>query len=176
MACGGGDDSRDEASTTTSTTAASTTTTTVAPTTTTTLPPPTVDSLLAALTAAGLPIGATITYTAETDTNDLLGRPGMYTGKVAWIDNRVADECLELGVPDFDCGGTAEVFANDDDRDERYRYLGGFADQSFAGGYYMWRLPGMVVRVGYELTPAVAGEYAAVLEQLAPGEVEQFAP
>lgn len=78
--------------------------------------------------------------------------------------------------PDFDCGGTAEFFADDGDRDERYEYLGSFADESLIGGYYMWRTPGIVARVGYGLTPEQAREYADALEQLFPGEVEQYAP
>ena len=146
------------------------------PTTTADLPaqvPMTADAFLAALTAAGLPVGPTVTYTEETDPNDNLGRPGQYTAKVAWVDSRV--DCPG-GEPDTTCGGTAEFFTEDDDRDKRYDYLGGFADSPPIGGYYMWRMPGAVVRVGYELTPTQAEEYAAALEAMAPGEVEQFEP
>lgn len=172
--CGGdGGNSADSTTTTASRSTATVPTTTTTEATTTTVAPPTASSLVQALGAAGLPIGTSVIYAAETDPNSNLGRPGQYTGKVAWIDTRV--DC-PLGEPDFTCGGTAEEFANAGDRDQRYEYLGGFADQPPIGGFYMWRLPNMVVRVGYALTPAEAAEYGAALDQLAPDAVEQFEP
>src|SRR6266480_581810 len=44
------------------------------------------DQILQGLKAKGLPIGAVTTYTAASDPNHLLGRPGQYTDKVSFKD------------------------------------------------------------------------------------------
>lgn len=173
VACGGDDDDGAEAASETTTASASDATTTT--TTTTTTEPEaedlTIDAFLAALADAGLPVGQSTVWDEATDPNELLGRPGQYVAKATWTDTRV--ECFS-DPPGVDCGGDIEIFENTDDRDERYEYLAGFADQAPIGGYYQWRLANAVIRVGFELTPSQAEEYAAVFEQLAPGEVEQL--
>lgn len=131
----------------------------------------TIDAFLAALTDAGLPVGESTVYDDTTDPNELLGRPGQYVAKASWIDTRI--ECLGED-PGVECGGDIELFDNTDDRDDRYEYLAGFAEEAMLGGYYQWKLPNAVIRIGFELTPSQAEEYAAVFEQLAPGEVEQL--
>lgn len=131
----------------------------------------TAEAFLGALEEAGLPIGQSTIWDEATDPNELLGRPGQYVEKATWTDTRI--ECFS-DAPGVDCGGDIEIFEDPDDRDERYEYLSGFADESLLGGYYQWRLPNAVVRIGFELTPSQAEEYAAVFEDLAPGEVEQL--
>lgn len=46
----------------------------------------TAEEISAALKAKGLLIGTVVVYTAETDTNKLLGRPNQYTSKVNFAD------------------------------------------------------------------------------------------
>lgn len=168
VACGGNDDDDGaEADTQTTTASESDATTTTEPE----AEDLTIDAFLATLTDAGLPVGQSTVWDETTDPNELLGRPGQYVAKATWTDTRV--ECFS-DPPGVDCGGDIEIFENPDDRDERYEYLAGFADQAPIGGYYQWRLPNAVIRVGFELTPSQAEEYAAVFEQLAPGEVEQL--
>jgi len=62
------------------------------------------DDVFAALKSAGLPIGAVRSYTASTDPNELLGRPGQYTGKANFRDRRLPP------TKDFDTssGGSVE--------------------------------------------------------------------
>lgn len=66
--------------------------------TTTTTAPPSPESLVAEFTAAGLPISTSVVFTAETDPNDNLARPGQYTGKVSWVDERLRDDCLAVAA------------------------------------------------------------------------------
>lgn len=169
VACGGNDDDGAEASSETKTTSEP------SDTDDTTAEPEaedlTIDTFLAALTDAGLPVGESTIWDEDTDPNELLGRPGQYVAKASWTDTRV--ECFS-DPPGVDCGGDVELFENTDDRDERYEYLANFADEAMLGGYYQWKLPNAVVRIGFELTPSQAEEYAAVFEQLAPGEVDQL--
>lgn len=130
----------------------------------------TAEQFIGALRADELPIGETIVYTAETDPNESLGRPGNYIGKAGWTDTRLAD-CTE---PGWDCGGDVELFDDDDDLNDRYDYLGGFASEPMIGGFYMWKVPGAVIRVGFALTPDQAETYRVVLEGLYPDEVTTF--
>src|SRR5665647_137930 len=52
--------------------------------------------VLDGLKSAGLPIGNAVEYTAETDTNKLLGRPGQYTGKANFEDTRIDEDTQSL--------------------------------------------------------------------------------
>lgn len=134
------------------------------------------ESFVDLLAAEGLPVQGHVVFSEETDPNELLGRPGQYIGKVAWIDERLADDCFDPERPDADCGGTAEFFGDPDALEARFDYLGEFAGESFLGGFWMWRAGNAVVRVGYGLTPAQAEEFEAILESLAPGQVEMHEP
>src|SRR5256885_634879 len=66
------------------------------------------------LKAAGLPMANIVIYTAETDTNHLLGRPGQYTGKANWNDTRDPDTTDTYSV---------ELFATTDDLSRREQYV-----------------------------------------------------
>ncbi|MDQ2651391.1 MAG: hypothetical protein M3Z03_17780 [Actinomycetota bacterium] len=140
--------------------------------TTSTTTPLTIDGVLSRLTAAGIPVSGAVFYDESTDGNKLLGRPGQYVGKVSWIHGTI--ECFEPESPGVDCGGSIEIFENDEDRDRRFEYLGGFAEESPIGGYYMWKIPRMVVRVGFEVPPSEAQAYAVALEGAAPGQVMEY--
>jgi len=50
--------------------------------------PMTGDIIATALKASGMPITEIVIYTAESDPNKLLGRPGQYVAKVSWRDQR----------------------------------------------------------------------------------------
>ena len=47
--------------------------------------------VMTALRSAGLPIGLVRYYTASSDPNKLLGRPGQYTGKANFRDKRIRE-------------------------------------------------------------------------------------
>src|SRR5450759_3849318 len=70
----------------------------------------TAQQVLAALKAHGAPVTLTVVYTAASDPNHLLGRPGEYTSKADFADSRVAGQ--ETGVT---AGGSVEVFTGQAD-------------------------------------------------------------
>lgn len=67
------------------------------------------ENVLLALQASGLPIGAYVAYTAETDANKLLGRLGQYLGKANFVITSIAPESTDYAITD---GGSIEVFKN----------------------------------------------------------------
>lgn len=175
-------------STTTQAGTTDTTTTTSSPTSSTTVPPTTAttttdgngggsvdpEELIASLKDAGIPIGESIIYDETNDPNKNLGRPGKYVAKGAWMDTRI--DCPGEKKPGFPCGGDVEVFDDSAALDTRFEYLANFATAPVIGGYYMWKIPGAIVRVGYDLAATQSEEYANVLEGIAPGKVEQYKP
>lgn len=146
---------------------------TTQPTTTINTPPVDAGALIAALASEGIPMGDTIVYTAEADPNELLGRPGNYIAKGGWDDLRATD-CTSADIG-WECGGDVELFDGPDALASRFDYLSTFATESLFGGYYMWRTPTAIVRVGYALTPDEAATYDTALGTLF-GDVDQYAP
>ena len=118
-------------------------------------------------------MGETIVYSAESDPNELLGRPGNYVAKGGWDDLRATD-CNSEDIG-WECGGDVELFDGPDALTSRFDYLSTFATESPIGGYYMWRTPTAIVRVGYALTPDEAAAYDTALRTLF-GDVEQYSP
>ena len=142
---------------TTSVHASSTTPTSTTPTTTAPAPaPPNASAITARLQAAGLPMpkGVDI-YTAATDPNNLLGRPGEYTSKTEWVDSRYAlDPDAEVSV---------EVFPDAKLAAKRAAYV-----QSFMGGIlgteYDYQAGPVLLRVSGKLTPVQAAQYGAAID------------
>src|SRR5262245_16523811 len=75
--------------------------------------------VLKSLKRAGLPIDGYVNYTAESDDNHLLGRPGQYVNKVNFHDRRLE----KSGEFDIDGGGSIETFDYSDDAQKRYAYV-----------------------------------------------------
>ena len=119
--------------------------------------PLTVTGAIKAFQAAGLPIDELTEYTAETDDNQLLGRPGQYTGKVNWADGRHADA---------GASNTVEAFANDADLQTRKAYI----EQVTAGSpmllQYITAHRNLLLRLDKSVTPAEAAEYEKALKSL----------
>lgn len=115
------------------------------------------DSLAAALGASGLPVVAVQVWTAETDVNKLLGRPGQYTGKVSWTDSR-------LTAP---AGGTVEVFSDAPAMDAWFTYTDTLSKNPLLSQYiYRNDARLLIMRLSHELTPDQAAEYRAWLSAL----------
>lgn len=115
------------------------------------------------LQAAGLPIGEVIVYTAETDPNDLLGRPNGYLSKAAFTDTRITDTA---GVAEGDValGGGVEVFADEADAQQRMDYIQSVLDEmGMLGTEYDFVAGPVLLRLSQELTPEQAEEYEQVL-------------
>lgn len=129
---------------------------TVAPT-----PTPKFDDQAVAAAVKASPFGITDVkiFTADTDTNKLLGRPGQYTGKVSWNDPRVTSKSYE---------STIELFADKASMDARFTYLDGIIKSSPLFLQYMYRNDSRlaILRVPTDLTPTQAQAYADWLAQL----------
>lgn len=130
----------------------------------------TAEDYLKALEEAGCGITEIYTWTEETDSNGLLGRPGQYTSKADFMDENIdpankVDPVEEYGLP----GGTVEVFENEKDCDARYEYLEGFNDPSMgimALNQYMYKNGNVILRVSYDLTPTQAEAYETAFNEL----------
>lgn len=117
------------------------------------------------LRVSGLPIGEMVVYTASTDPNELLGRPGGYLSKVNFRDTRLGDSSPEFDISE---GGSVEVFEDEAGAQRRKEYIDtvsqGFApliEYSFVKGP-------VLLRLSKSLLPEQAGEYEDRLTELLP--------
>jgi hypothetical protein len=107
----------------------------------------------AAVKASSFAITDVVIYTADTDTNKLLGRPGQYIGKVSWNDPRVTSKSYET---------TIELFADKASMDARFTYVDAIIKSSPLFLQYMYRNDGRlaILRIPKDLTPTQAQTYA----------------
>ena len=106
------------------------------------------------LKEVSLAIGETIVYTAETDSNNLLGRPNQYTSKVNF-----ADTTLEQFESDDPQGGSVEVFNNGADAKKRKEYIDSIGKESPMFIEYSYINGGTLLRLNKALTPEQAKKY-----------------
>ena len=126
--------------------------------------PATAEAIVAALKAAGLPITGVQVYTAESDPNALLGRPGQYTGKANFTVDGIPEERRRTDRPfDIVNGGAVEVFSTVADLESRKTYLDAF--RSLAPEYTIPHGT-VLLRLSYALTPDQAATYEAALKAL----------
>jgi hypothetical protein len=90
-----------------------------------------------------------VAYTAATDENHLLGRPGQYTSKVNW--GNYGDSSAALSYP---VGGSIETFANTTDMHARLSYLQAFKPP--VGDGYDYTSGTSILRLSTDYTPAQA--------------------
>ncbi|MEU8033481.1 hypothetical protein AB0C13_33465 [Streptomyces sp. NPDC049099] len=110
------------------------------------------------------------TVTAASDPNHLLGRPGQYTSKVTFTDNRIkaADvEGTEKG--DVERGGAVEVFGSSADAATRAKYVEAVTKSMPALAEYDYVHGTVLVRVSHYLTPKQAAEYKTAVDGLSQG-------
>ena len=121
--------------------------------------PMTGDAFAGGLAKSGIVTTDVIVYTADTDPNKLLGRPGQYVGKVNWTDARVPTQKQQA---------TVEIFADDASMQARFAYLDGILKSSPLFLQYMYRNDArrLIVRVPKELTPPQASDYETWLKTL----------
>jgi hypothetical protein len=127
--------------------------------------PPTARQLVLGLRSAGLPVGKMRVYTAATDGNHLLGRPGAYTGKVSFRDTRIHDGGGGYAVSS---GGSLEIYASSADATRRAAYVSAiFSSSSPAVPTEHDVVRGRVfLRLSHVLTPAQVRAYVAALRRL----------
>jgi len=124
----------------------------------------TAEEISTALKAKGLPIGTVIVYTAETDTNKLLGRPNQYVSKVKFTDTSLKQSdanSLEDGA------GSVEFFTNAGDVKARKDYIDNigkkmgplFIEYSYING-------DALLRINKVFTPDQAAQYEKVFKEL----------
>ena len=124
---------------------------------------PTADDVIAAFDEAGLPVGRTTVFTEDTDPNERLGRPGQYTSKVNFHDERLEIEVNDDFQVSGDSGGAVEVFDSEGDAEEWLEFV---ESVNTIGRTYNYREGKIVMRLSFSLTPEQAEEYAAVLDDL----------
>lgn len=125
---------------------------TTAATTTTTTPAPTIETVLAALAPAGAtnPLPAT----AENDENDMLGRPGGYTARVAF---ELPGGDLSAKVGAIERGGGFEIWPDAAGAKKRLDYIEGILSSApILGTEYDYLAGTVLVRVTGKVTPANA--------------------
>ena len=141
-----------------------TTASTLATTTTEGTAQPDAAGVVAKLKAAGLPIGGVIIYTAATDVNHMLGRPGGYLSKAAFVDSRVDASQASTEAGDVSRGGGVEVFDNAADAQARETYIQSLIKaMPMLGTEYTYVIGSALVRLSGILTPDQAATYKATL-------------
>jgi len=116
------------------------------------------------LANAGLPATLSVTFDESSDPNKLLGRPGGYTSKTAFTDDRVKAPGAKKG--DLTLGGSVEVFASEDEAEKRAEYVKTIAASSPMFAEYTYLRGTVVLRVSKELTPTDAAAYEAALSKI----------
>jgi hypothetical protein len=117
-------------------------------------------TVLRSLKGAGLPIGAYVNYTAGTDENHLLGRPGQYVSKVNFRDTRLKKPATAF---DIDGRGSIETFGSEGDAKTRYGYVHTISSGSPLFAEYEYRDGTVLLRLSHYLTPNQAAEYKRAL-------------
>lgn len=125
-------------------------------------PPPDPAAVIAALKAGGIPIGESIVYTADTDPNKLLGRPGQYVGKASFNDTRLP------ASPTWDIqgGGSIETFRRTTDLHTRTRYIETITQSSPLFAEYDYSHGLILLRVSHDLDPTQAEAYRTALDSI----------
>lgn len=116
-------------------------------------------TLIAAFKNAGIPIGTVVIYTASSDRNHLLGRPGQYVAKANWSDRRHASDGTDLG--------TVEIFSSKSDLSDREGYIKLIEKGNPMLEQYIHASGFVLMRLDYALTPTQAAQYARVLARVA---------
>lgn len=122
------------------------------------------EQVVKALTGSVASAKPATVYTAESDPNKLLGRPGGYVSKADLTDDRAKPKLEEDAVQQ---GGSVEIFEDPSEAEDRAKYI---ADTLKAakifGTEYHYVNGGILLRVSGALTPDQAAEYEAALKKL----------
>jgi hypothetical protein len=119
------------------------------------------NDVIEAFKKAGLPIGAILVFTDETDPNKLLNRPNSYIEKADWADARVKQT-----DPKYPIGGTIEIFKSDEDLQKRKNYIENGPAGAFGNNEYMYIHKNGLIRLRKDLTPAQAKDYEQALNSV----------
>lgn len=106
------------------------------------------------LKTSGQPIGVVVNYTADTDPNELLGRPNQYTSKTNF-----ADTTLEQSDSNDPIGGSVEVFESKSDAEKRKKYIDSIGKEMPQVVEYSYINGTALLRLDKSLTPEQAKKY-----------------
>lgn len=120
-------------------------------------------SFLAAMKQAGLPIAETVIYTADTDPNKLLGRPGQYLAKANWHDSRLPAPSAP-DDPQVSDGGGVEIYADNAGAQARADYIQGLGKKMPMLAEYDYVKGPLIMRLSKSLTPAQSADYKKMLD------------
>lgn len=124
-------------------------------------------SLVKAITQQGLPVTLTVTYTADTDPNKLLGRPNGYTSKASFTDQRIDASKVAGGKEgDVGLGGSVEVFEDSGQAEQRADYIQEIGKKLPLLGEYDYVAGPVLLRVSKELTPQQAEAFETALNKI----------
>jgi hypothetical protein len=129
-------------------------------------PPLTAEQVTLQLTKQVPTSTLTNVYTADTDPNKLLGRPGGYLSKTAFTDSRVQPSLLGTNANSLGHGGSVEVFADEGAATTRRNYLQEIGKRAPLFTEYDYQNGTALLRVSHQLTPAQAAEYEAALKMV----------
>ncbi|HEY6424310.1 MAG TPA: hypothetical protein VIY28_13885 [Pseudonocardiaceae bacterium] len=110
-----------------------------------------------------------VVFTAETDKNKLLGRPGGYVSKASFTDSRISptgEGFTDTSPGAADAGGSVEVFADDQAAGARLKYIQAITANTPMFTEYDYVSGPVLVRVSRSLTPQQAAEYQSALAQI----------
>ena len=126
---------------------------------------PTARQVVVQLRAAGFPVGKIKVYSRSSDGNHLLGRPGQYTGKVNFRDQRIKDGGGGFAVTS---GGSVEVFATTTDAKRRFDYVSAIFKSASPSivAEYDYLEGNAFLRLSQALTPTQAKKYEAEFRRL----------
>lgn len=110
------------------------------------------------LAEAGLPITDIVVVTEETDDNQMLGRPGQYTSKTYFIDERHRGQGFQPEEQN-----TVEVFSTVEDATRRREYVEGVIAEMPMFNQYIIQSGTAVMRLDKAITPSQAREYETAL-------------
>ncbi len=118
--------------------------------------------------AAAVPgLKTVVIYTAATDPNHLLGRPGGYSSKTAFTDPRVKASDVEGERKDaIDRGGSVEVFPDTAGAQARAKMGAAISKSMPSLAEYDYVHGTVLVRVSHLLTPDQAAAYKRVVDGL----------
>ena len=126
----------------------------------------TAEEVVLGLKEAGVAVDQIVTYTEETDTNNLLGRPNQYTSKSNF--SLKTDEVFAGEDPD----NTIEVFETEADATARKEYIEEVIKGVAFAQQYLYQSGKYLLRIDNQTTPTKARE----IEQLFYDLVKQLTP
>lgn len=120
--------------------------------------------VLAGLISAGLPAKSSVVFTEESDPNALMGRPGQYTSKLAFIDTTLDPAEVSSEKGDTERGGGIEVFPTAAAAKNRLDYITSITEAMPIVAEYTYQNGNRLLRLSHYLTPAQARVYKGAFD------------